>query len=325
MTLDQLRIFVAVAGRQHVTQAAQALNLTQSTVSGAINALEARHLVKLFDRVGRRIELTQEGQVFLGEAQAILRLVDKAEATLNDLSSLRRGSVRIHASQTIASYWLATRLARFCHNFPQIELRLEIGNTAQGAAAVLDGDADIGFIEGFIDEPGLSIQNIARDEVIVVVGAGHPWARNSPSDPKEVFTGTGWVLRESGSGTRSTLESGMMNLGINPGDISIAMELPSNEAACAAVEESFYATAVSVTVARPRLAAGTLIALPITLPSRSFSIILHKERHCSKASELFIDFVKGSFRYQDGAHAAGALPAESDMSASLRSPCPSRG
>jgi DNA-binding transcriptional LysR family regulator len=295
VTLDQLRIFVAVASRQHVTQAAQALNLTQSTVSGAINALEARHVVKLFDRVGRRIELTQEGLCFLEEAQAILRLVDKAEATLNDLSALRRGLVRIHASQTIASYWLAPRLARFRNDYPQIELRLEIGNTAQGAAAVLCGDADVGFIEGFIDEPGLAIQNVARDRIMAVVGAGHPWAKCPPTDPRELFTGTQWVLRETGSGTRSTLESAMLDLGIRPSDIKVIMELPSNEAACAAVEDGQFATAVSESVVQPRIAAGKLFALPITLPDRAFSIIRHKERHHTKASELFIDFVRHKF------------------------------
>lgn len=295
MTLDQLRIFVAVASRQHVTQAAQTLNLTQSTVSGAINTLEARHAVKLFDRVGRRIELTQEGRIFLEEAQAILRLVEQAEATLDDLSSLRRGLVRIHASQTIASYWLAPRLARFRHAYPQIELRLDIGNTAQGAAAVLDGDADIGFIEGVISKPGLAVHNVARDRVVVVVGAGHPWAKAVPEESEKLFTGTPWVLRETGSGTRSTLESALGALGIKLSDLRIAMELPSNEAVCAAVEDGHFATAVSETVALPRIATGKLVALPITLPDRAFSIIRHKERHRTKASELFVDFVRTKF------------------------------
>lgn len=298
MTLDQLRIFVAVASRQHVTQAAQALNLTQSTVSGAINALEGRHNVKLFDRVGRGIELTQEGQAFLDDAKAILRLVEQAEANLDDLSALRRGLVRIHASQTISSYWLAPRLAQFRHDHPQIELRLEIGNTAQGAASVLNGDADIGFIEGLIDEPGLAIRNIARDRIVAVVGSQHPWAHCSPTDAREIFTEARWILREVGSGTRSTLESAMLDMGIARSEISVVMELPSNEAACAAVEIGQFATAVSESVAQPRIASGQLFALPVQLPDRAFSIIQHKQRHHTKAAELFIDFVRDKFPCQ---------------------------
>lgn len=72
MTLEQLRIFVAVAERQHVTQAARELNLTQSAVSSAVAALEARHGVSLLDRVGRNVVLNPAGQVFLAEAKAVL-------------------------------------------------------------------------------------------------------------------------------------------------------------------------------------------------------------------------------------------------------------
>ncbi len=87
MTLDQLRIFVAVAERQHVTRAAEALNLVQSAVSAAINALETRHAVKLFHRVGRGIELTEAGSVFFGEARAVLARAQAAELVLANLSA----------------------------------------------------------------------------------------------------------------------------------------------------------------------------------------------------------------------------------------------
>ena len=138
MTLDQLRIFVAVAERQHVTRAAEALNLVQSAVSAAINALETRHAVKLFHRVGRGIELTEAGSVFLGEARAVLARAQAAELVLADLSGLRRGTLAIQASQTIASHWLPLHLVAFRAAYPDIVLRLGIGNTAEAAEAVRD-------------------------------------------------------------------------------------------------------------------------------------------------------------------------------------------
>ena len=104
MTLEQLRIFVAVAERGHVTQAAGALNLTQSAVSAAIAALETRHGVRLFDRVGRSIEVNAAGKLFLEEARAVLAGAAAAERALEDLAELRRGSLSIFASQTIANY-----------------------------------------------------------------------------------------------------------------------------------------------------------------------------------------------------------------------------
>ena len=111
MTLDQLRIFVAVAERQHFTRAAEALNLVKSEVSAAVNALETRHAVKLVHRVGRGIELTEAGRIFLGEARAVLARAQAAELVLADLSGLRRGTLAVRASQTIASHGLPRHLA----------------------------------------------------------------------------------------------------------------------------------------------------------------------------------------------------------------------
>ena len=91
MTLDQLRVFVAVAERQHVTQAARALNVAQSAASNAIASLEARHKTKLFNRIGRHIELTDAGQAFLKEARAVLAAVNAAELALMEFGNLKRG------------------------------------------------------------------------------------------------------------------------------------------------------------------------------------------------------------------------------------------
>src|SRR5229473_749441 len=143
MTLEQLRTFVAVAERQHVTQAARALNLAQSAVSHAITALEARHDTKLFDRVGRGIELTEAGRIFLAEARAVLARAEAAELALSELGSLKRGTLSVQASQTIASYWLPRHLVAFRRTYLQIQIRLAIGNTAQVAAAVASGAVEL--------------------------------------------------------------------------------------------------------------------------------------------------------------------------------------
>ena len=106
MTLEQLRIFIAVAERQHMTEAALALNLTQSATSAAIAALEERHGIRLFDRIGRRIELTELGRAFLPEARAVIARADEAAGLLGASAGLMRGRLRLAASQTAANYWL---------------------------------------------------------------------------------------------------------------------------------------------------------------------------------------------------------------------------
>jgi len=295
VTLEQLRIFLAVAEREHVTRAAEALNLTQSAVSGAINALESRHGVKLFHRVGRRIELTEAGRVLVGQARTILADVRMAEIAMADLSDIRRGTLAVFASQTIAGYWLPRRLVAFNSRYPQIDLKLEVGNTAQCTQAIIAGTADLGFIEGSIDEPAVSIELVAADRLVVVVGAEHPWARKPPVLPQDLAE-TGWVLREPGSGTRSSFESALQAMRIDPGTLHVAIELPSNEAVCAAVEASRFATAVSGTVARSGIDAGRLVAVPLDLPVRAFSLIRHRERHRTRASEAFRETVMAGRR-----------------------------
>src|ERR1700743_1758170 len=120
MTLEQLRIFVAVAEQQHVTRAASELNLTQSATSAAIAALEARYGIKLFDRVGRGIVLTRTGSDFLVEARAVLARAKDATQALNDLAGLKRGSLSIAASQTVGNYWLPRRDPRFLPRHPRL-------------------------------------------------------------------------------------------------------------------------------------------------------------------------------------------------------------
>src|ERR1700686_5502419 len=113
MTLEQLRIFIAVAEKQHVTRAASELNLTQSATSAAIAALETRYGIKLFARIGRGIVLTLPGRNFLNEARAVVARAKAAAQILDDLAGLKCGSLNLAASQTVANYWLPPRIETF--------------------------------------------------------------------------------------------------------------------------------------------------------------------------------------------------------------------
>lgn len=290
MTFEQLRIFVAVAERQHVTRAAEALNLSQSAVSHAIGALEARYHTKLFDRVGRRIELTESGRSFLPEARSILVQAEHAELALSEFGKLERGTLRVKASQTIASYWLPRHLANFRRAYPGINIRLWIGNTAQVAEAVETGEAELGFVEGVVDIAHFESIPVARDQLVVVVAPEHPWAEGRRITPKSLSK-SDWVLRESGSGTRSAFEHALIELGVNVDRLPIAMELPSNEAVRAAVEAGLGATAISATVAAPSLEAGLLHHVRVILPEREFHVLRHKERYRSKIGEAFLELM----------------------------------
>lgn len=292
MTLEQLRIFVAVAEEEHVTRAAARLAITQSAASAALAALEGRHDVVLFHRVGRGIRLSEEGRVFLEEARAVLARAEAAQAVLDDLGTLARGRLTVQASQTIAGYWLPRHLVALRRRHLGLDIRLTIGNTAQVAAAVAAGEADLGFVEGAVEHPALDRVEVARDRLIVVVAPDHPWADGRPLDPADLAASP-WVLRESGSGTRSEFERDLVGFGLDPAALPVALELPSNEAVRAAVEAGAGATALSASVAAGSLEAGLLCRAAIALPDRAFHLLRHRDRHRSRAAQALAALVTG--------------------------------
>jgi DNA-binding transcriptional LysR family regulator len=292
MTLEQLRVFVAVAERQHVTRAAEALNIAQSAVSASIAALEGRHGAKLFNRVGRRIELTEAGALFLAEARAVLARAESAELVLSELGDLKRGVLSVYASQTIAGYWLPRHLVAFRRSHPGVAVRLSVGNTSRAAAAVRGGEADLGFVEGEIDDPALVSETVARDQLVIVVGAEHPWAE-AKSLGKDDLLDVEWVLREPGSGTRSGFEHALEALGLSPHQLRVAFELPSNEAVRAAVEAGMGAAVISASVAAPSIEAGLLRQADFGLPERCYYALRHAERYRSRAAEALMDIIRG--------------------------------
>jgi len=290
MTLEQLRIFIAVAEKQHVTRAASELNLTQSATSAAIAALETRYAIKLFDRIGRGIVLTQTGRDFLNEAREVVARVKTAAQVLDDLAGLKRGSLSLAASQTVANYWLPPRVDAFRKAYPAIDLRVSIANTEQVAQAVNRGTADLGFVEGDVHDPSLAIRRMEGDSLAVVVGTSHPWTGKMRITPK-LLTETCWILREPGSGTRSMFEAALKKFDVKLSDLDIRLELPSNEAVRVAVESGDCATAISALVVVQSMAAETLHRVKIDLPKRSFFALRHKERYASQAEKaLFASF-----------------------------------
>lgn len=291
MTLEQLRIFVEVAARQHLTKAAAALSLTPSAVSSAIKVLEERYGTPLFNRVGRGIELSEAGDIFLIEARRTLASARAAELTLAELGGLKRGTLTIHASQTIASYWLPEFLVRFRQAHGAIVLNVTIDNTDNVAAAVVQGDADLGFVEGAIEAPALSVEAVDTDQIVAVVAPGHPWASGKRFSGRDLLDSQ-WIMREKGSGTRAALERALREMNVDVDALHVALTLPSNEAVRTAVLGSMFATAMSELVVASHLRAGLLAKANIDLPGRSFYMLRHSERYKTKASLAFEAMVR---------------------------------
>ncbi|TXN74565.1 LysR substrate-binding domain-containing protein, partial [Methylobacterium sp. WL8] len=174
--------------------------------------------------------------------------------------------------------------------YPEIAIRLAVGNTTDAADAVRAGTAELGFVEGALDDPTLASTTIARDQLVLVVAPTHPFTGATALEPEDL-AGADWVLREAGSGTRSAFEAALTEAGLAVARLRVTLELPSNEAVRAAVEAGGGAAVLSETVVAAALQAGTLVRAAFDLPSRPFRVLRHKERYRSRAADALLDLI----------------------------------
>lgn len=307
MTFEQLRIFLAVAQHMHFTRAAEALYLTQPSVSAAIQSLEEEHGVKLFDRIGRRVELTQAGQLLQIEAQKILDQVSLTKRGLEEFNQLQRGELHLGASQTIGNYWLPHFLSQFKRQYPGICVNCTLGNTEVIASGTAKGAFDLGLVEGVV-EPAIAAcleqQIVGGDQLLIVVGQPHLWFKRSLLSQSDLAN-TAWVMREDGSGTRQIFEQALLRWAIDPNTLNVILELSSGEMVKAIVETGIGATAISELMVKKELQFGILKALHIREPQRkaathsskkaaqrnpmqrSFTLLKHRERFQTRIAQAF--------------------------------------
>ena len=293
MTLEKLRIFVEVAYGEHFGRAAERLNISQSAVSGAIAALEARYKVLLFDRSRRRVELTEAGNVLLAEAEAILARADIAERRLEDLAEMRFGHLSIAASQTVANYWLPSRLTTFRERYPGLTLDLWDGNSTEVEKRVARDQVDVAIIEQQPNDGTLVAETLTSDTLVVVVGPRHPWFERERVDWAELAT-TAWILREPGSGTRALFEAALAEHGIAPESLQVALVLRTGEAVCNAVAAGTCASVMSTLVADVAVRAGSLRCLWPTTITRQFIVLSRPGRATTRATQALLEHLRAS-------------------------------
>lgn len=299
MTLDQLRIFLAVVQHMHFTRAAEELYITQPAVSAAIQNLEDQYGVKLFHRIGRRVEVTEAGKLLQVEAQKILDQVALTERGLRELNNLQRGELKLGASQTIGNYWLPQLISQFKLKYPGIQVNCTLGNTEVISAGTTTGLFDLGLVEGEVKPSALTCleqQVIGSDRLLIVVGQSHPWFERGAVSLTELST-TAWVMRESGSGTRYSFEQALREWGIDPTKLNVILEMSSGEMVKAAVESGVGAAAISELMVAKELQLGTLrpvtvtgLAKDSTVPTpmiRPFFLLKHRERFQTRISQAF--------------------------------------
>ncbi|MGM3307138.1 LysR substrate-binding domain-containing protein [Anabaena sp. WFMT] len=270
MTLEQLRIFLAVAEMLHFTRAAEALYITQPAVSAAIQSLEIGYGVRLFHRIGRHIEITDAGKLLQGEAQKILDHVELTERGLKELNNLQRGELKIGASLTVGNYWLPEKISQFKQLYPGIFINCKLGNAEEICEGTALGMYDLGLVTGDIKpslQQSLEKNEVGSDRLQIVVGKSHPWYQLTEIYLDELFS-TSWVMRESGSGAQQMFEQALQSWGIEPNKLDVVLNLNTSEMVKAVVESGVGASALPESMVKKEIQLGTLHAVQITNPHK---------------------------------------------------------
>jgi DNA-binding transcriptional LysR family regulator len=298
LTLRQLQIFRVVAESGSTAAAAATIALSQSATSAAINELERVLELQLFDRIGKRLQLNDNGRMLLPQALALLDGAGWIERWALDRES-HIGTLRIGASTTVGNYLLPGVLAGFREILPESarqnwQVQVAIANTSVIAARVAAFELDLGLIEGPCHEPDLTVQPWLEDELVVVTAADDPIVPRGRKRPisLEALAKATWLLREEGSGTREIINQLLIPYlhHLRPG-----IQFGNPEAIKRAAASGLGISCLSRFVVEDLLKTGELVAPPTELPklTRRFYLVMHEQKKRTRGLDLLIGHLEG--------------------------------
>lgn len=264
--LRALELLVAVARTGSLGATAAELGISQQAASSRLRTMESLVGEPLVTRSKRGSELTPTGELLVQWAGEVLDAAHRLDAGIAALRSDRRGHLSIAASLTIAEHmlpgWLVgLRAQQVRRGLPPTEVTMTATNSERVVAMVTAGEVAVGFIEGPDAPAGLRRRLVGTDELLVVVGPGHPWAaRSRRRVSAETLAATPLVVREAGSGTRLVLERALAG---RP-QVTPALELSSTAAVRAAVAAGAGPAALGAHAVRDDLLSGRLVQVTVT-------------------------------------------------------------
>ncbi|AHK15433.1 MAG: LysR family transcriptional regulator [Alcanivorax sp.] len=287
-TLRQLEVFLAIAHTGNLTRAANHLAMSQSAASSALKDFETQFEVQLFDRVGKRLQLNEQGRLVRPKAEALMALAQDFEQAL--IRHAEAGPLNVGATLSIGNYLAVGLMAEYMNDHPDAPVTLDVANTEHIAERVLNFELDIGLIEGELHHPELDVIPWREDSLAVFCDPSHPLAKlqnERPLTDDDLLTPR-WILRESGSGTRQAFDRAMH--GILP-KLHIALQLQHTEAIKRAVEAQLGVGCLSLITLEDAFKRGNLTQLHT--PTRNFRrqlyLIVHKQKYRSAGIQAWID------------------------------------
>jgi DNA-binding transcriptional LysR family regulator len=284
-TLRQLEVFLAVARGESVSRAAGELAMSQSAVSSALADLEQQFEIQLFDRIGKRLQLSNLGRALRPRAEALHAEAVGLEQAFEQHSAV--GHLRVGATLTIGNYVVVPLMAAFMREHPGASVSLEIANTYEIARMVTNFEIDVGLVEGELQQPDLDVTRWREDELVVFCAPSHPFAAKRALTDDDLRKAQ-WIVREPRSGTRQAFDHALHGL---LHELHISLELQHTEAIKSAVIAGLGVGCVSRIAVADEIRHGTLhaCAVPKRDFRRHFFFVLHKHKYRSAGIQHWLE------------------------------------
>lgn len=313
LDIHRLKIFAKVAELKSFSKAAQAIYLTQPTVSQHVNALEEYLELKLFDRLGKEVRLTRAGEILYGFARQLTVMADDTLQALEHFKGLKSGSINIGSSTIPGEYVLPHMLGAFARQFPGVKTVLHIADSQQTVNDLRNRTIDLGIVGAKIPGSSLRYTRLIDDEQVVVVPRGHRWWHADTVVLQDLCREP-FVIRESGSGSRMALGRALQRSGIDTESLNIAAELGSTTAVKQAVKAGVGVALISERAVAEEVQLEVLKTVQVSGISftRAFYLVQDSRRTPSPMCKTFVQFMKRELHDIEIAASSGAnaVPAQ---------------
>jgi DNA-binding transcriptional LysR family regulator len=289
MNLNQLKIFYYAAKNGNLSLAAKELFITQPAVTKGIQRLQEYYEIKFVDYIGKKLVLTDAGDVLYKIAEKIFEMENQAEESIRDFQQRKRGHIRILSSESFGDYYLPRIIISFSKAYPLIRVSMNILPTEQVVENTASLNCDLGFISYPIAHKKLSIKEVLEDKLVIIAPLKHPLSQKKRLKPTDL-AGQAFIMHEKGSAPRRAIEEFMRKNNIA---VRIPLELSSNRAIKRAVEEGIGIALISRKVAHEEIRAKRLKAIHLADPAmkRKFFVVHHKDKYISESLRLLMEMV----------------------------------
>lgn len=289
MTLRHLKIFLAVCEQNSITKAAEKLYISQPAVSNSIKELEDYYGIKFFDRISKRLILTEAGKRVLEYATHIVSLFDEMESNVRDMDKM--GKLNIGSSMTIGTKFMPAFVRRFKDLYPQTDIRVIIDSSDVIEKKIQRGELDFGLIESVVHLESIISETFMDDELAIICNPSHPFCDKSVNI--DDFIKEQFLLREKGSGARELFDDVLTSQGYSLAPI---WESTNTQALVNAVSNGLGISVLPYLLIKEELESGKIGLFTVNglKLKRKFSIIYHKNKYLTSAAKAFIDMCKNN-------------------------------